>query len=199
MMRDLGIVLGSLKRHGQEPLEAIPELTPLLLDLGKQADLVPRDTVQHYTSWNPADDRRRTYTGDQQEAWLQDAVRRVFPGLSASLAITETLVLLDPRDARFAPTAAQLTGTVQPMLETIDSVTAHGLASLLRPGAPSVLRRDQRRRSPLSRTSGRPSAALAGRSLPLGLRPQQRRVRVVPRRLVAVCPPRLEKVPGAPP
>lgn len=124
MMRDLGIVLGSVKRHGQEPLDIVPELTPLLVALGKQVDLVPRDTVQHYTSWNPQGERRRTYTTDEQEAWLQDAVRRVFPELSASLAITETLLLLDPRDARFAPTAVQLTGTVQPMLETIDTVTA---------------------------------------------------------------------------
>jgi hypothetical protein len=137
VMRDLGIVLGSLKRHRIEPLDVVPELTPLLLALGRQADLVPRDTVEHYTSWNPTDGRRRTYTNDEQEQWLQDAVRRVFPELSASLAITENLVRLDPRDARFAPTAAQLTGTVQPMLETIDSVTARVspvfFAQVLRP------------------------------------------------------------------
>ena len=124
MMRDLGIVLGSVKRHGTEPLDVVPELTPLLLALGQQTDQVPRDTVQHYTSWNPPGERRRTYTTDEQEVWLQDAVRRVFPELSASLSITETLLQLDPRDARFAPTAVQLTGTVQPMLETIDTVTA---------------------------------------------------------------------------
>lgn len=137
IMRDLGIVLGSLKRHGHEPLEAVPELTPLLLDLGRQVDLVPRDTVQHYTSWNPLGARRRTYTSDPQEMWLQDAVRRVFPELSASLAITESLVQLNPHDARFAPTAVQLCGTVQPMLETIDSVTARVspvfFATVLRP------------------------------------------------------------------
>lgn len=137
VMRDLGIVLGSLKRHRIEPLDVVPELTPLLLALGRQADLVPRDTVQHYTSWNPTGDRRRTYTDDVQEQWLQDSVRRVFPELSASLAITESLVPLDPRDARFAPTATQLTGTVQPMLETIDSVTAQVspvfFAQVLRP------------------------------------------------------------------
>lgn len=123
IVRDVGILLGSIKRHGMEPLVAVPELTHLLVRLGRESDLVPRDTVHHYTSWNPQGDRRRAYTGDPQEAWLQDAVRLVFPDLSASLAITEILLELDPRDARFAPTARQLTGTVRSMLDAIESVT----------------------------------------------------------------------------
>lgn len=123
MMRDLGIVLGSVKRHGTEPLTVVPELTPLLHALGRQTDLVPRDTVQHYTSWNPPGERRRSYTDDEQERWLQDAVRDVFPALSASLSISDALMDLDPADARFAPTADRLEGMVRPMLEAIDSVT----------------------------------------------------------------------------
>ncbi|WP_052589357.1 monodechloroaminopyrrolnitrin synthase PrnB family protein [Luteipulveratus mongoliensis] len=124
VMRDLGIVLGSIKRHGTEPLDVVPELTPLLLALGRQTDLVPRDTVQHYTSWNPPGARRRTYTDDEQETWLQDSVSHVFPDLSASLSISETLVDLDPRDTRFAANARLLARTVHSMLEAIDSVTA---------------------------------------------------------------------------
>jgi hypothetical protein len=124
VMRDLGIVMGSVKRHGTEPLTVVPELTPLLHALGRQTDLVPRDTVQHYTSWNPPGERRRTYTDDEQERWLQDAVRDVFPALSASLSISDALMELDPADARFGPTADWLEGMVRPMLEAIDSVTA---------------------------------------------------------------------------
>ncbi|WP_206050777.1 monodechloroaminopyrrolnitrin synthase PrnB family protein [Nocardioides speluncae] len=124
VMRDLGMVLGSIKRHGTEPLTVVPELTPLLHALGQQTDLVPRDTVQHYTSWNPPGERRRTYTDDEQERWLQDAVRDVFPALSASLSISDALMELDPADARFAPTADRLEGMVRPMLEAIDSVTS---------------------------------------------------------------------------
>src|SRR3954465_5927738 len=54
-MRDLGIFLGSIKRHGVEPLEVVPELTPLLARLGARTDMVPRDTIFHYTLWNPTD------------------------------------------------------------------------------------------------------------------------------------------------
>ncbi|MCW3478344.1 DUF1864 family protein [Neisseriaceae bacterium JH1-16] len=123
-MRDLGIVAGSLKRHGIEPISAVPELEVPLLVLGDYTRMIPRDTVHHYTSWNPTGERRRTYTDDEQERWLQDAVVRVFPNLSASLAISETLSEMDPRDARFAPMVGMLGDASRAMIEAIDSVTS---------------------------------------------------------------------------
>ncbi|ADV65882.1 Domain of unknown function DUF1864 [Deinococcus maricopensis DSM 21211] len=124
-MRDFGIVLGSLKRHGVEPLSVVPHLEPILLDLGGQHDMVPRDTVLHYTVWNPDGERRRLYTGDPQERELQDAVTNVFPHLSASLALSDSLADLDPRDVRFAPLAMHLARTSEVMVDTIDRVTQH--------------------------------------------------------------------------
>ena len=46
-MRDLGILLGSLKRHGVEPVAAVPDVLPVLEELGRRTDMVPRDTVHH--------------------------------------------------------------------------------------------------------------------------------------------------------
>lgn len=122
VMRDLGIVLGSVKRHGTEPLEVTPELAPALLALGWQTHLIPRDTVQHYTSWNPDGERRRRYTDDPQERTLQEAVSVVYPQLSASLAISAQVAQLDPRDARFAPLLVSLNALVVGMVSVIDEV-----------------------------------------------------------------------------
>src|SRR5690242_13798452 len=52
-LRDLGMVMASLKKHGCEPLEAVPEAEPPLLMLGEKTRMVPRDTVYHYSVWNP--------------------------------------------------------------------------------------------------------------------------------------------------
>ncbi|QBJ96360.1 DUF1864 family protein [Rhodococcus sp. ABRD24] len=137
VMRDIGIVLGSVKRHGTEPLEVTPDLSPALLALGWQTGLIPRDTVQHYTAWNPRGERRRRYTDDPQEQHLQDAVSTVFPQLSASLTISSELSELDPRDSRFAPLMSCLDGITVSMVTTIDtvvrSVSPVFFAQVLRP------------------------------------------------------------------
>jgi hypothetical protein len=74
-MRDFGILLGSMKRHKQEPVEAVPELDYVLDVLGSKTGMPPRDTLLHYTSWNPEGFRRRTYTGTTDEDHLIESVR----------------------------------------------------------------------------------------------------------------------------
>src|SRR5688572_19655223 len=69
-MRDLGIFIGILKKHGIEPVEVVPELEYVLLVLMVKTDLPPRDTLLHYTVWNPDGDRMRTYTGLNDERSL---------------------------------------------------------------------------------------------------------------------------------
>ena len=75
-MRDVGIVLGSIRRHGVQPCELVPQIEPVLLAWGRTTRLVPRDTVVHYGDWNPVGDRERMYTGDPQESALIDSVRQ---------------------------------------------------------------------------------------------------------------------------
>ncbi|WP_329128006.1 monodechloroaminopyrrolnitrin synthase PrnB family protein [Streptomyces sp. NBC_01465] len=136
-MRDLGIVAGSLKRHGIQPIDAVPELLPVLQELGSRTDMIPRDTVHHYTTWNPADGRRRMYTGDPMEACLQDAVRMVFPSLVASLDTCEELAGLEPYDPAFARALRRTDRLVKAMVASIDFTVAHVspvyFAQVLRP------------------------------------------------------------------
>lgn len=60
-MRDLGLVMGSLKRHGVEPVARVPGLEEVLPLLATLTSLPPRDTLLHYTIWNPAGSRERRY------------------------------------------------------------------------------------------------------------------------------------------
>lgn len=121
-MRDLGMFLGSLKRHGVEPLHAVPEATPVLLELGRRTDMIPRDTVHHYTTWNPTGPRRRRYTAAPEEEALQDSVRMVLPRLREGLEICGSLDSLDLSHPLFAPFTDRLTEHVGSMVDSIDLV-----------------------------------------------------------------------------
>ncbi|HEY3504871.1 MAG TPA: monodechloroaminopyrrolnitrin synthase PrnB family protein [Actinocatenispora sp.] len=84
-MRDLGVLLGSIKRHDLEPVTEVPEVEPVLLRLADRGDVVPRDTVHHYSVWNPHGERQRSYTGDPQESALIDSVRLSLPRLARAV------------------------------------------------------------------------------------------------------------------
>jgi hypothetical protein len=92
-MRDLGILLGSLKKHGIEPEEAEPALRVVLPVLGSITNFPPRDTLLHYTIWNPAGERMRTYTGTDEKNLIR-SVQMSIPPLEA--ALHHLLQLLDP-------------------------------------------------------------------------------------------------------
>jgi hypothetical protein len=115
-MRDLGMLLGSLKRHGVEPARAVPEVISALLELGRRTGMVPRDTVHHYATWNPQGHRRRTFTGDPQEAALQDSVRAAFPELRDGIEQCERLREVEPEDPLFAPGVARLGAHVEALV-----------------------------------------------------------------------------------
>src|SRR5258708_996265 len=40
-MRDLGLFLGSIRRHGCEPVELVPGFEHVLLELGRRTDMIP--------------------------------------------------------------------------------------------------------------------------------------------------------------
>ncbi|MFE6158283.1 monodechloroaminopyrrolnitrin synthase PrnB family protein [Streptomyces sp. NPDC056486] len=124
-MRDLGMFLGSIRRHEAEPLELVPEALPVLHELGRRTDMVPRDTVHHYCTWNPVGVRQRMYTGDVQEAYLQESVRMVFPHLRAGLELASTLSDMPLEDPKFAQLTDELTTHVETMVTSIDMVVSH--------------------------------------------------------------------------
>ncbi|MDH6579332.1 monodechloroaminopyrrolnitrin synthase PrnB family protein [Kitasatospora sp. MAP5-34] len=121
-MRDLGLFLGSLKRHGVEPVEAVPEVAPVLLALGARTGMVPRDTVHHYTTWNPPGERQRMYTGDPQEGHLQESVRMVFPKLRDGLELCDRLSGTEIEDPGFALLVDELAEHLGAMVDCIDLV-----------------------------------------------------------------------------
>jgi monodechloroaminopyrrolnitrin synthase len=121
-VRDLGMFVGSIKRHGTEPAAAVPEVVPVLHELGQRTDMVPRDTVHHYTTWNPVGHRQRMYTGDPQETFLQESVRMVFPALRTSLDHCDELSDTPPDDERFAVLLDKITVRLGAMVESIDLV-----------------------------------------------------------------------------
>ncbi len=106
-MRDVGIVLGSLRRHGEQPLEWMPQLEPWLLRLGELTSLPPRDTLLHYTLWNP-DDALRTYTDLPEEAALIQAVKLAFPALEQAISELTTLFGVSLADPFFAIACARI-------------------------------------------------------------------------------------------
>ncbi|KFU75803.1 hypothetical protein BB31_39575 [Amycolatopsis lurida NRRL 2430] len=124
-MRDIGILLGSVRRHGAQPVFAVPEIEPVLLELASRTDLVPRDTVHHYTCWNPRGVRQRMYTGDPQETHLIDSVRNAMPRLGAAVTICARLVRLDPAAPVFAESLDILADHLHGMVTSISDVMAH--------------------------------------------------------------------------
>ncbi|WP_308405307.1 monodechloroaminopyrrolnitrin synthase PrnB family protein [Streptomyces sp. B93] len=72
-------------------MEASPGLEPALLALGRRTDMIPRDTVFHYTEWNPDGVRRRAYTGESQEIFLRDATRMTLSHLADAVLLCEQL------------------------------------------------------------------------------------------------------------
>lgn len=97
-MRDIGIMLGSLKRHGVEPVHVIPELEDKLNLMGEISGLPPRDTLIHYVRWNPDNERLRTYTGTEDEKQLIASVRVAMPTLHKAILLLDQLYNL-PLDA----------------------------------------------------------------------------------------------------
>ncbi|RLV09858.1 monodechloroaminopyrrolnitrin synthase PrnB [Streptomyces griseocarneus] len=122
VLRDLGMLLGSLKRHDTEPAVVVPEVVPVLQELGRRTGMIPRDTVHHYTTWNPTGERQRTYTGDPQEYVLQESVRMVFPQLRQGLELCDMLSRTDPAEQKFAVVLDELTDLMGAMVESIDMV-----------------------------------------------------------------------------
>jgi hypothetical protein len=112
-IRDLGVLIGSVKRWGVEPVSAVPKLGEPLVELGARTGMVPRDTVFHYTGWNPLGTRERTYTGHAMERSLISAVRTTLPPLVIAVELCRRLGELDPCEPEVADTITELAPSVE--------------------------------------------------------------------------------------
>ncbi|MEU6058282.1 monodechloroaminopyrrolnitrin synthase PrnB family protein [Streptomyces sp. NPDC047097] len=101
-MRDLGFLAGSLQYQGVSVADEFPELHDRMRALGRQVHMVPRDTVLHYTVWNPADARRRTFTGDPQERRLIEVTGAAVHHVEEAIRALSEAARTDPATRRFA-------------------------------------------------------------------------------------------------
>lgn len=136
-MRDLGMYLGSLKRHGVVAFDVIEGATGPFELLGRRTRMIPRDTVYHYACWNPMGERERLYTGHSMERDLVGAVRTCVPELAHALDIGRSLYDADPRSSEqtgdWASLISRVTAVDTAMRTVLASVSHEFFARELRP------------------------------------------------------------------
>jgi hypothetical protein len=158
-MRDLGMFLGSLRRHDVEPVGVVAGLEPVLVELGRRTAMVPRDTVFHYTSWNPVGVRRRLYTGDAEESVLIDSTRITLGPLADAVDLCRRLSEMDVEEMSgpLCALATHVRSFDESMRMLKGRVTPEYFARIMRPYFQPV------------RVGGRPYAGPAGSQVPLFL------------------------------
>jgi hypothetical protein len=107
-MRDLGMFAASLMRHGTEPVAAVPAVEPVLVELGRRTDMVPRETIHHYTEMNPAGARQRMYRTDPMEADAINIMRLAFRHFTTAIGRATRLGSAQPHDPGFPALADAL-------------------------------------------------------------------------------------------
>jgi hypothetical protein len=123
-IRDLGMLLASLRRHGVEPVEALPAVEAVMLQLGERTDMVPRETVLHYTTWNPAGELQRRFTRDASEAGLIEAVRMAVPRVEATVELLTLAYALPPDGDEFVGACEAAARQLEPLGEVMRFVRA---------------------------------------------------------------------------
>lgn len=124
-MREIGMFLGSIKRHGGEPVELAPKVEEVLVSLAARTGMIPRDTVHHYIRWNPRGTRERMYTGERMEHLLMLSVRNSLPSVMVAVGLCRRLGELEPHDLLFTALANELVGALRAMEDAIDTVHAN--------------------------------------------------------------------------
>ncbi|MFM8912204.1 MAG: monodechloroaminopyrrolnitrin synthase PrnB family protein [Flammeovirgaceae bacterium] len=118
-MRDIGIFIGILKRFGVEPVQAIPELEYVLLVLMVKTNLPPRDTIMHYSFWNPDGLRMRTYSEWPDEKELIISVKIAIEDLIESIVNLAELNEIDTNDPLFVGKCAETRSKLESMVKGI--------------------------------------------------------------------------------
>lgn len=122
MMRDLGMCLGSLKRHGLEPVEAVPDAELVLLRIAHGTNMPPRDTLLHYSIWNPQGPAMRLYTGSDCEAEIVRSLQNSIPPLEMALYAFEKMYAMDITDVRFSSLCEDVSEHLDALIRAIVSV-----------------------------------------------------------------------------
>ena len=75
VVRDIGFVMSSIRKAGIQPQTVNDGLSARMLGLSKITGMVPRDTVYHYSIWNPEGRYQRLFTNFDDEKGLIKSVR----------------------------------------------------------------------------------------------------------------------------
>lgn len=124
-VRDLGIVMGSIRRLGEQPAQLCPELTQVLSRWTAIHHMIPRDTVYHYTLWNPEGVRRRRYTDNDMELHLIAAVSHALPDICAAVDRAFALSEAELDDVTTALTVSAIALAAGRLVHVIDEVLAN--------------------------------------------------------------------------
>lgn len=84
-IRDLDFLASSVLRHGEQPLDTVPGLEEQFIRMGSIANTVPRGTVFTYAAGNPSGERRRSFTGSNEEEVFIDSVTRSIIALDGAV------------------------------------------------------------------------------------------------------------------
>lgn len=122
MMRDLGLFLGSLKRHGLEPVAAVPGAEAALLRIANGTEMPPRDTLLHYSVWNPRGAAMRLYTGSDREAEIVRSLQNSIPPLEMALYALEKIYAMDITDAQFSLLCEEVSKHLDALIRAIVAV-----------------------------------------------------------------------------
>lgn len=136
-LRDLGMLLVSIKRHGTEPETIIPAIVPPLLALGVQSQMVPRETIMHYSAWNPDGERQRCFTHLRDEVKIIQGTKMAIPGLERAIFALTELYHCPPDSPDFTAYAdlvyTNINAMVKAIVFSIVNVNPRVFAADLRP------------------------------------------------------------------
>jgi len=119
-IRDLGFVMGPIKRRGMQPVLEVPELGHYLLELAEQAAcLHPRDNVFTLTVVNPTDERRRTYTKSPSEYAFIEAVEISMVTMDRCIADICAMLQYPLHSSHFEVWAKQAAQTFQAVIDAL--------------------------------------------------------------------------------
>ena len=129
-LRDLDFVIGSLLKQGEESLLLSEPSQRALGSLALAAGTVPRGTVYTYAACNPDDNRRRSYTGSQDEFLFIDAVKE---GVNALDACADDLTTVLHDGSRLGNASQQMGRLVTSIVKVKRGMTPGYFTDNMRP------------------------------------------------------------------
>lgn len=135
-LRDMDILASSLMKHGPNPLSTVNGLEDEFIRMGQLTSSLPRMTVYGYAVGNPRYERRRSFTGSEQEGVFIDALAL---GVTALDGAFERMAEVDLKcegkglEAALSQATKGLEATKYAMVDVIRKITPEFFTSQIKP------------------------------------------------------------------